>query len=141
MTFTPQSIDPESFKDHVRAKWPDELLREGFVPFPKMLLRALPQLFQDSADVEELAVVLALADYRRRNMRSLPTIEYLAFIAGMPQEIYRAALDRLKAKKWVEEAAASEHVDGINATSDGLARAALDALGLGVKTARKRVRK
>jgi hypothetical protein len=138
MAFTPQRIDPESFKDHIRAKWGDEVLTEGFVPFPKTLLRALPRLFAGSEVVEELGVVLALADYRRRNMRTLPSIEYLAFVAGMPTKAFRAALGRLKAKQWAEE---DEDDEATNATSKGFERAVVEALGIVEKHDRKRAQK
>src|SRR5437868_1203588 len=63
----------------IAAKWGHEVLDEGFVPFPKRLLRCLYVVLPDSRDV---AVVLAIADYARPNLLRPPSYDYLAFTAN-----------------------------------------------------------
>jgi hypothetical protein len=95
-------IDPFKLKPNILAKWPVELLGEGFVPFPKKLLRTLGVLFENSREIDELVVLLAAVDYKRDNFDNRPSVEYLAFTAGIPARRFREALSRLKKKAWVE---------------------------------------
>jgi len=85
----------------VEVKWDGRVLTEGFVPFPKRLIRCLPVLFSGPQALEELAVVLAIVDYRRPNVSRPPSVDYLAFIAGIEKLVFRQVLDRLVEKNWL----------------------------------------
>lgn len=65
------------------AKWSSEALDEGFVPVPKRLLRCLGKVFGENEGLKSLAVILTLADYLRPNLIMWPSLEYLAFTAGI----------------------------------------------------------
>lgn len=123
--FTRQYVDPRSFKEEVRFKWPDELWNEGFVPLPKKLLRALPALFPNDEAIIELVTILALADYRRPRAQRPPSLRYLAFVAGLPSETMRRALDKLEASGWLKGPLISD--EGVHVKNprlmDGLAQA------------------
>src|SRR5258708_37271696 len=81
--------------DTVLAKWPKEILDEGFCPFPKRLIRAAPHLFSGPEGVELLTVVLSVVDYKRPSMERLPSLGFLAFTAGLPPEVFRDRLQLL----------------------------------------------
>jgi len=91
-------IEPERLPGVVVAKWNAEVLSEGFIPFPKRLLRCLPKLFQGQHALEHLAVILAVVDYKRPQLNRPPSAEYLAFIAGMETELFNRRIDELKAQ-------------------------------------------
>jgi hypothetical protein len=76
----------------VAAKWAPEVLDEGFVPFPKRLIRTLARIFRGEHGVANLAVVLAIVDYRRDTPVREPSIGYLAFNAGLTTEEFRERL-------------------------------------------------
>jgi hypothetical protein len=97
-----QLFEPEQFPPNVRAKWAGELLREGFVPFPKMLLRILYRIFADSEEVDQLAAILAVVDYRRPNLLRSPSVDFLAFTAGIPIKRFNEVLSDLKKKRWIK---------------------------------------
>lgn len=59
----------------------------------------MPQIFTGENGVEELAVVLAIIDYRRPNLTREPSLEFLAFIAGMDQELFEKRLGELETRK------------------------------------------
>jgi hypothetical protein len=102
LSFTRPQLDPFRLKANILAKWPAEMLGEGFVPLPKRLLRMLGRLFEGSREIDELVVLLAAVDYKRENYDRRPTVEYLAFVAGLPIKRFREALSRLKKKGWIE---------------------------------------
>lgn len=77
------------------AKWSGDILSEGFVPFPKKLLRTLGQTFNEPA-YERLQVVLAIVDYIRPSLTNPPSVEYVAFVAGLTPERCRVVLNDLK---------------------------------------------
>ena len=85
------------------AKWTKQVLVEGFVPFPKRLLRALPGIYPTD-EMEELAAILAIVDYKRPNLSRLPSLSFLSFTAGLEEKDFAAALNRLKEKDFVEVA-------------------------------------
>ena len=99
--FKRQRIDVNKLPPHVLEKWSKETLAEGFVPFPKKLLRCLHQLFSDTKTMEELAVLLAIVDFKRPNLTHLPSRAYLSFLAGLPEDRFETAMDRLSAKGYV----------------------------------------
>jgi hypothetical protein len=100
--FQRQHLNPETFPATVRAKWPDSLLIEGFVPFPKKLLRVMPRLLTAQHGVEDLALILSLVDYKRRNLSRNPTVAYIGYVAGLAEDTARAGLERLKKRKWIQ---------------------------------------
>jgi hypothetical protein len=96
-------IQDDQIPESVLEKWPSpDVLREGFVPFPKTLLRCLPQLFSEPTGMVDLCTVLAIVDYRRANLRRLPSLAYLAFIAGLGETEFEKALERLESKGMIE---------------------------------------
>jgi hypothetical protein len=123
--FRRQRVDPKGLPDILRAKWADDggeptILREGFVPLPKRLLRCMHSLFTGHDAMEELAVVLAVVDYRRPRLSRPPSLEYLAYLAGLAPERFAELLDGLAAKGLVELETEDE---GINVGINGLLRA------------------
>jgi hypothetical protein len=78
----------------VVAKWSEEVLDEGFVPFPKRLVRCLDKIFQGSTAVDDIRIVMAIVDYRRPGLSRPPSYEFLAFTAGMTVEAFK---ERVKA--------------------------------------------
>lgn len=85
-----------NFPAAIVKKWNRDLLIEGFVPFPKRLLRCLHRLFAGENGLQELQVVLAWADYQRPSVVQPPSIEYLAFIAGLTVGQVDSALSSLQ---------------------------------------------
>ncbi len=81
--------------DRIVVKWSRRVLDEGFVAFPKRLLRALPKMFSGATALDQLRVVLAVADYRRPNQTRVPSLGLLAFVAGMTNDDFRHALEQL----------------------------------------------
>lgn len=92
MSFQRQQVT--QIPDAALAKWGSEALREGFVPFPKKLLRCLAEIMNDPA-YQKLQVILAMVDYLRPELRNPPSLDYLAFIAGLEPEIFRERMNQL----------------------------------------------
>lgn len=126
--FVRKKIDPEKLKPEVTAKWSKTVLDEGFVPFPKRLLRSMHKLFSGPKGVQELAVLLAIVDYRRKNLSRSPSIEYLAFTAGLTRKRFREILEKLEEKGWVQvenrprEGAIDITIDGFEEEIEDLTR-------------------
>ena len=98
----PKKIDPERIPGVVAEKWNKPVLDEGYVPFPKRLIRCLGKVFEGPTAVEQLAVVLAIVDYRRPNLMRPPSIEYLALISGLSVERFEERLKELVEQKLIE---------------------------------------
>jgi hypothetical protein len=81
--FMRQRVRPQDLPSAVLAKWNAATLEEGFVPLPKKLLRCMPQIFLGGDAVERLALVMAIADYRRPNLTRGPSRDFLAFLSGL----------------------------------------------------------
>jgi len=94
------------FPASIQAKWPGVLLEEGFVPFPKKVLRCIHQILEGKDALELLCVILAIADFKRAPHRGAkmraPSAKYLAFIAGLPEEKFISLLKKLEDKKLVQ---------------------------------------
>lgn len=101
LNFIRQKVDPFRIPDSHRVKWSGPLLSEGFVPFPKKLVRCLGRVLQGPEAINELAVLLAVTDYKRPSVSRPPSVEYLAFVAGLSAEETTAILSRLEAKKLI----------------------------------------
>ena len=96
------TVPAHQLSDHVKCKWPRGTLSEGFVPLPKKLLRCVHQLFTGDGGMEDLAVVLALVDYKRPAISRPPSLEYVAFVAGLTVEQLNGALGRLQSAGYIE---------------------------------------
>jgi hypothetical protein len=95
MEFARQNIPQDRIPGVAIAKWSADSLREGFVPFPKRFLRAMSNVLPKEHPVECLAVILAVADFKRPNLTRLPSLAYLAFTAGMTDAEFSAHLNEL----------------------------------------------
>jgi len=104
----------------ISEKWSPTVLEEGFVPFPKKLVRCIPRLFGYPEGAKDLAAVLAIVDFKRPNLTRLPSKAFLAFLAGLEEAEFSAALDRLQKKGY---ARVSGDTDGLNVALDGLLNA------------------
>lgn len=91
-------------------KWTKELLDEGYVAFPKRLIRAAPQIFTGEHAVEQLAVALTLVDYLRPDNSRPPSTGFLAFAAGMTAERFESRLRELVARGLVTWLGSREQV-------------------------------
>lgn len=109
----------KSLPNTFTKKWSPEVLDEGFVPFPKRLLLVVTQIFRGEHAIEDLAVVLAIADYLRPDLMRWPSVEYLAFNAGLPQETFLARLHALEEKGLVHSEGSE---DAIEVSLSGLLR-------------------
>ena len=94
--FQRQKIDTSKLPPAIVIKWDQSTLEEGFVPFPKKLLRCLTKIFSNTNGVELLSVVLAVVDFKRANQTLNPSAEYLAYIAGMDVMAFKRNLEELE---------------------------------------------
>jgi hypothetical protein len=114
--FHRQQIDTARLPQQVVEKWSANVLSEGFVPFPKRLVRSLHRIFPDVESMKELSALLSVVDYKRPNLTRPPSLAYLAFLAGLDEEEFTTALDRLVRKGHVQVAGDS---DGMEITLNG----------------------
>lgn len=81
-------------------KWDRDVLIEGFVPFPKRLLRCLGEVFTGEDAVQKLQVILAIVDAKRLPKDGVPvrppTLEFLAFNAGMRTHAFEQYVEQLQ---------------------------------------------
>lgn len=96
--FHRQHIDTSKIPQPLRYKWSELILDEGFVPFPKRLVRCLGEIFRGDEGIQDLQVVLAIVDYRRPNLTRQPSLDYLAFLADITPAAFRQRLDSLQAR-------------------------------------------
>jgi hypothetical protein len=96
--FTRQKISSSSLPASLVAKWGNSALLEGFVPFPKKLLRCLGQILSGRDALERLAVIMAIADYLRPNLTRGPSREFLAFLSGLSIDRVGEILNQLAAE-------------------------------------------
>ncbi len=101
LDFLRQQVDPRNLPMQVVAKWSYSTLEEGFVPFPKKFVRSLSSLFPGESS-EELATLLAIIDYKRPNLSRQPSLSYLSYIAGLPEDRFRESLQRLQDKGLIQ---------------------------------------
>ena len=100
--FQRQFIPPERIPDALVAKWGKGPLLEGYVPFPKKLLRCLPAIFGEGDGLKKLQVVLAVVDYLRPNLSRGPSLEFLAFLTGLEKEEVKTQLKNLRSEGLLE---------------------------------------
>jgi hypothetical protein len=110
--FRPKVTVPDS----LTAKWSSKILEEGFVPFPKKLLRCMRELFAGAEGFAELAVLLGVADYKRPSLSRPPSREYLAFLVNMPVDEFNAVLDRLEKRGFCK---VTDHPLGVEVDMEG----------------------
>lgn len=103
----------------LRAKWPGRALDEGFVPFPKRLIRALGKLFVGPTAIDELRVILAVVDYNRPNLTPPASVGFLAFNAGMTSDEVETHLKAMAERGWI---VARRQDDRVIVQIDGLIR-------------------
>lgn len=107
---TRKKLSNKQIPDAVKAKWSTEVLDEGFTPFPKRLTRCLPSVFTGTHALEDLAVVLAIVDYRRPDLSRPPSVEYLAFMAGMEPSTFLRRVHHLIELGWITREGPDESV-------------------------------
>jgi hypothetical protein len=115
--FQRQRIDTSKLPEPVLYKWSAAALEEGFVPFPKKLVRCMHRIFAGDNSAKELAVVLAVADFKRPNLTRPPSLSYLAFLAGLDEAEFDAILRHLESKGFVH---VDRHPDGVDVSLQGL---------------------
>jgi hypothetical protein len=100
--FERRKIDPAKIPSVIAAKWSGKIIDEGFTPFPKRLLRTLCKVFPPDAQWEELQVILSLVDYLRPGLSRGPSIDFLAFTAGLSKERFKEVALTLERRGWVK---------------------------------------
>lgn len=110
-SFRRRRVPPSLLPPTVTAKWSLRALEEGFVPVPKRLLRCLPALFTGPTAIADLSAVLAVVDFRRPSRTTSPSIEYLAFVAGMTPAEFEDCLTRLVAQGLVSREDLGDRVE------------------------------
>ena len=120
--FPRKKIDPHKLPPAVLEKWSPDILTEGFVPIPKLLVRSLHRLFSGDDGIKELATILAIVDFRRPQLTRFPSLAYLSFLAGLTEEEFQAALQRLVSRSLIEVFGDPEFLD---VRTDGLVKAIL----------------
>ena len=100
-----------SYSDAVSSKWGRALLDEGFVPFPKRLLRCAPRLFRGELRMSELCCVLAIADFQRPQLLRKPSLSHLANVAGLTERRFRRCIQSLASRGLLEWRGTEEAID------------------------------
>ncbi len=122
MDFLRRKIDVSRLPTAVRSKWSDELLDEGFTPVPKRLLRTLSKVFRPAESIEELQVILAFVDYLRPDLSRGPSLDFLAFTAGLEMERFMKVLHVLEERGWVKVTGSPQAIDLSLESLDGFMR-------------------
>jgi len=113
-------------KPVLTAKWSEPVLDEGYVAFPKRLMRAAPKLFRGENAMEQLAVALALVDYIRADNSRPPSVGFLAFTAGLSTDRF---LERLRELADAGLVNWMGNRDSLKYSLEGLQKAILDNSG------------
>jgi hypothetical protein len=91
----------------ITYKWSAAVVDEGYIPFPKRLLRCLSHLL---IDLRDLQVILAIVDYSRPNLSRPPSYDYLAFNAGMTVPEFKQRVQHLVQRGWLTVSGSDEAV-------------------------------
>jgi len=103
---------PFGYTAAVSFKWQSEkILDNGFVPFPKRLMRCASRIFKGPLRMSELVAVLAIVDFRRPQLNRKPSLDHLARLAGLTDDRFRACLRSLKDRKLVVWSGTEEAMD------------------------------
>ena len=86
----------------VRAKWDNNLLNEGVVPLPKLVMRHMAKVFKGEKALEKMLLIIAVADFKRPNYGALPSVEYLAYTAGLTPERFTELLNEMRNEELLE---------------------------------------
>jgi predicted transcriptional regulator len=100
-SFSRPQVPREKIPQAIIAKWGYEVLSEGFIPFPKKLLRCLPELLGDDG-IRRLQAILAIIDYRRSEPIGLPSKDFLAYNAGLTLEEFKSIVADLTARGLID---------------------------------------
>lgn len=109
--FNRQKVDPFRIPEAIRAKWSNSVLEEGFVPFPKKLLRSFHEICSGEQGIKELCILLAIVDYKRPTLSRLPSFEYLAFLAGLEEPELKSIIAKLEDRGWIKVREKGEGLD------------------------------
>ena len=115
-----------AMKPVLTAKWSGPVLDQGYVAFPKRLLRAAPKIFQGEHAIEQLAVALSLVDYIRPEINRPPSVGFLAFTAGMDSDRF---LERLRELADAGQVTWMGNREALKYTLEGLQQAVLENSG------------
>jgi hypothetical protein len=96
--FERQKIPVESISATLNDKWGRDVLDEGYVVFPKRLLRCLPNIFGDTNEIKELQVCLAVADFFRPDLKRGPSLAFLAFSTSLEEDQIKEIMRGLRSK-------------------------------------------
>jgi hypothetical protein len=102
MKFDRKKIDVDYIPSPVRHKWGDDVLDEGFVPYPKRLLRTARLVFRGKLRLTQLSAFLAIIDFKRENQSRYPSLDYLAHLAGISRSRFRLCLKKFEKRGWVK---------------------------------------
>lgn len=106
----------ENVPQIISYKWSPSVVDEGYIPFPKRLLRCLSRLINDTRDIQ---VILAIVDYARPNLTRPPSYDYLAFNAGLTVAAFKDRVDDLTRRGWLRVTGSDE---AVTIRIDGLLR-------------------
>ena len=101
MKFLRQTVSIDKMPQSFLAKWPADILSEGFVPLPKKVMRTLAKLFPHSKEVKMLAALLSIVDFTRANQSRYPSLDFLSFIAGLPEAEFREVFHELASQGFI----------------------------------------
>jgi len=99
-----QNVDSYRLPENIRVKWPLGVLKEGFVPLPKTLIRTLGKILSGSDALDQFAVLMAVIDQKRPKAPATPTLQYLAFLTDLSPERTQSLLEQLRAIKLIHYA-------------------------------------
>lgn len=119
MTIPRQKIDTTRLPEQVTHKWSADLLAEGFVPLPKMFLRTMSIVVGDLG-MDAVQAVLSIIDFDRPNLRQQPSMEYLAFNAGLPIDRFKECLKALIDAGYAERVDDSSMDEWVHVSLKGL---------------------
>jgi hypothetical protein len=108
--FERQKVDPRAFSDILLSKWSADVLDEGFVPFPKRLLRCLPRLLDGPLQMNQLCALLAVVDYERPRVSRRPSLEFLAESAGLSKTQILQSLEDLAKRRLINATGTDDDV-------------------------------
>ena len=117
MNFERSKIDTSFLPDVVKWKWDRTVLDEGFVPLPKRLLRSARKIFKGPSRMGQMVTMLTIVDYERPGKTKLPSLDFLAFIAGMKKTSFKKYLDELEELELIKVV---EQGDRLKITYEGL---------------------
>lgn len=111
MALKRRKIEQDRIPDAIAHKWSRPVLEEGFVPFPKKLIRCMGDMFTGPRGMDHLRVLLTVIDYRRPDLVRPPSLEYLAFNSGISEEEFEERLQELEQRKWISRSGPPEAIN------------------------------